>query len=117
MGSFCSAIELHPPRSRRIGEPQGNAKRAIHVKAGLRLPRTRPPGAEVLDKYVDPSFRPRLPELAPYKAKIRSREAGGGERHIHRFDQKIYERTLGEAEPQPGSSDGRVWRGDRKSHV
>ena len=53
------------------------------------------PGAEVLDKYVDPSFRPRLPELAPYKAAIRSREEGGGERHIYRFDQKIYERTLG----------------------
>ncbi len=62
------------------------------------------PGAEVLDKYVDPGFRPRLPELAPYKAAIRSREAGGGERSIYRFDQKIYERTLGEAEPQPGST-------------
>jgi len=40
------------------------------------------PGAEVLDKYVDPGFRPRLPELAPYKAAIRSREEGGGERHL-----------------------------------
>ena len=26
------------------------------------------PAAEVLDKYVDPEFRPRLPELAPYRA-------------------------------------------------
>ncbi len=25
------------------------------------------PAAEVLDRYVDPSFRPRLPELAPYR--------------------------------------------------
>src|SRR5260370_9291461 len=69
------------------------------------------PGAEVLDKYVDPSFRPRLPELAPYKVAIQSREAGGGERHIYRFDEKVYERTLGEAEPRPGSRDGRGWRG------
>src|SRR4029077_20970272 len=69
------------------------------------------PGAEVLDRYVDPSFRPRLPELAPYRVAIRSREAGGGERSIYRFDEKAYERTLGEAEPQPGSRDGRVWRG------
>src|SRR5208283_2410801 len=52
------------------------------------------PGAEVLDRYVDPSFRPRLPELAPYKVAIRSREEGGGERSIYRFDEKIYERTL-----------------------
>jgi hypothetical protein len=40
------------------------------------------PGAEVLDRYVDPGFRPRLPELARYKVAIRSREEGGGERHI-----------------------------------
>jgi predicted TIM-barrel fold metal-dependent hydrolase len=69
------------------------------------------PGAEVLDKYVDPSFRPRLPELAPYKVAIQSREQGGGERTLYRFDEKVYERTLGEAEPRKGTRDGRVWRG------
>src|SRR5579864_3297683 len=69
------------------------------------------PGAEVLDKYVDPSFRPRLPELAPYRVAIQSREQGGGERSLYRFDEKVYERTLGEAEPRKGSRDGRVWRG------
>jgi len=47
------------------------------------------PGAEVLDRYVDPGFRPRLPELAPYRVAIRSREAGGGERYIYRFDEKL----------------------------
>ena len=26
------------------------------------------PAAEVLDRYVDPDFRPRLPELALYRA-------------------------------------------------
>src|SRR5713226_4648686 len=66
------------------------------------------PGSEVLDQYVDPSFRPRLPELAPYKVAIQSREVGGGERHVYRFDEKVYERTLGEAEPKKGSRDGRV---------
>ena len=30
---------------------------------------------------------------------------------IYRFDQKPYERTLGEAESRPGSRDGRIWRG------
>jgi hypothetical protein len=25
------------------------------------------PGADVLEKYVDPSFRPRLDDLAPYQ--------------------------------------------------
>ena len=29
------------------------------------------PSAEVIDKYVDPGFRPRLPELAPYRQPIR----------------------------------------------
>jgi hypothetical protein len=33
------------------------------------------PGAEVLDKYVDPGFRPRLPELAPYKVEAHEHEA------------------------------------------
>jgi hypothetical protein len=63
------------------------------------------PGAEVLDKYVDAGFRPRLPELAPYKVAIQSREVGG-ERHVHRFDKKVNERTLGEAEPQKGRARG-----------
>jgi predicted TIM-barrel fold metal-dependent hydrolase len=69
------------------------------------------PGADVLDKYVDPGFRPRLPELAPYKAMIRSRDQRGGEHSIYRFDHKPYERTLGEASSRPGTRDGRQWRG------
>jgi hypothetical protein len=68
------------------------------------------PGAEVLDKYVDAGFRARLPELAPYKVAIQSREVGG-ERHVHRFDAKVNERTLGGAEPQKGLARGGIWRG------
>ena len=31
------------------------------------------PGADVLEKYVDPGFRKRLDELAPYRVAIKSR--------------------------------------------
>ncbi|HUB94872.1 MAG TPA: amidohydrolase family protein [Stellaceae bacterium] len=72
------------------------------------------PGADVLDKYVDPGFRPRLSELMPYKAAIRSRDGTGDERFIYRFDYMPYERTLGEAEKRPGSRDERQWRGGRR---
>ena len=40
------------------------------------------PAAEVLDKYVDPDFRARLPELAPYRG------SGGGEMHTYRAGTK-----------------------------
>jgi len=72
------------------------------------------PGADVLEKYVDPGFRPRLDDLAPYRRAIKSRTVDGGIRHTYRFGHKAYERTLGEAEPRPGSVDGRVWRGERR---
>jgi len=72
------------------------------------------PGADVLEKYVDPSFRPRLDDLAPYRRAIKSRSVDGSIRHTYSFAHKAYERTLGEAEPRPGSADGRVWRGERR---
>src|SRR6516162_4052555 len=72
------------------------------------------PGADVLEKYVDPGFRPRLDALAPYRRAIKSRTVDGALRHTYRFASKRYERTLGEAEPRPGSADGRVWRGERR---
>ena len=34
------------------------------------------PAAEVLERYVDPGFRPRLAELAPYRVPIRRGEDG-----------------------------------------
>ena len=37
-----------------------------------------------------------------------------GVRYDYRIGSKIYERTLGEAEPRPGSADGRVWRGEQR---
>ena len=35
------------------------------------------PTAEVIDKYVDPGFRPRLPELAQYRQPVRAGSPGG----------------------------------------
>ncbi len=52
------------------------------------------PSAEVLDKYVDPDFRARLPELAPYRA------PAGGDTHNYRAGMKYYRRILGEAAPR-----------------
>src|SRR5438045_6353962 len=72
------------------------------------------PGADVLERYVDPGFRARLDDLAPYRVAIKSRSTDGGTRNTYRFDQKLYERTLGEAEARPGTGDGRVWRGERR---
>jgi predicted TIM-barrel fold metal-dependent hydrolase len=65
------------------------------------------PAAEVLERYVDPGFRPRLNELAPYRA-----PAGG--LHNYRVGTKFYRRVLGEAAPRE-SFTGREsrWRGDK----
>ena len=35
------------------------------------------PGADVLEKYVDPAFRARLDDLAPYRATVKSRTVDG----------------------------------------
>ena len=35
------------------------------------------PSAEVLEKYVDPGFRARLPDLAQYRVPIRPGNPGG----------------------------------------
>src|SRR5271168_4078245 len=66
------------------------------------------PAAEVLERYVDPSFRPRLAELAPY------RQASGEGRHHYGFGRKFYRRVLGEAAPR-GTFTGREsqWRGGK----
>ena len=51
------------------------------------------PAAEILDKYVDPDFRARLPDLAPYRAP-------SGDLHNYRAGTKFYRRILGEAAPR-----------------
>jgi predicted TIM-barrel fold metal-dependent hydrolase len=75
------------------------------------------PSAEVLERYVDPGFRPRLSELAPYRTPVGS-PMQGHERHLYRYGQKFYRRKLGEAGPHD-SFTGREtkWRGSKTPRV
>lgn len=74
------------------------------------------PSAEAIDKYLDPGFRNRMPELAQYRVPIRPGTPGSMPgRHVYRFGQISYKRVLGEAAPRPDHS-GRdtVWMGTDK---
>jgi predicted TIM-barrel fold metal-dependent hydrolase len=73
------------------------------------------PAAEVLERYVDPDFRARLAELAPYRVPIRNGEDGAADQHYYRVATKFYRRILGEAEPRETHS-GREsnWRGSKQ---
>ena len=66
------------------------------------------PTAEVLERYVDPGFRPRLAELAPY------RQPTSEGLHHYSFGRKFYRRVLGEVAPREDFSgrDSR-WRGGK----
>jgi predicted TIM-barrel fold metal-dependent hydrolase len=73
------------------------------------------PAAEVLERYVDPEFGPRLDELAQYRTPISaSAEHSGGGLHGYRIAPQYYRRVLGEAAPREGHT-GRdtVWRGSK----
>src|SRR5439155_23546702 len=72
------------------------------------------PGADVLERYDGPGFRQRLDDLAPERVAVKSRTVDGGFRNTYRFEQRLYERTLGAAETRPGTGDGRVWRGEKR---
>src|SRR5438105_13189460 len=74
------------------------------------------PSAEVLEKYVDPGFRARLPELAAYRVPIRPGNPGGAPgKHVYRFGQIQFKRILGEAAPRDTHS-GRDthWMGSKQ---
>lgn len=73
------------------------------------------PAAEVLDKYVDPDFRPRLAELAPFRHPVGQAVDGPSELHNYRAGMKFYRRILGEAAPRENFS-GRdsKWMGSRR---
>src|SRR6266550_1003964 len=55
------------------------------------------PAAEVLERYVDPGFRPRLAELAAYRAPIRQSAEHSGGGHAYRVNTKYYRRILVDA--------------------
>ena len=60
------------------------------------------PAAEVLDRYVDPGFRPRLAELAPYRVAMKS-HGGTAQTHQYRVATKFFlERTGGLTETVSG---------------
>src|SRR3974377_249449 len=66
------------------------------------------PAAEVLERYVDPGFRPRLAELTPY------RQASGEGRHPYSFGKKFHRGVLGEAAPrQTFTGRESQWRGGK----
>src|SRR5260221_2069197 len=61
------------------------------------------PAAEIIERYVDPDFRPRLAELAQYRVPIRqSAEHSGDGMHGYRIAPQLYRRLLGEAAPREG---------------
>ncbi len=73
------------------------------------------PAAEILDKYVDPEFRARLPELEPLRIRVGQAVDGPSELHNYRTGMKFYRRILGEAAPRENFS-GRdsKWMGSRR---
>jgi predicted TIM-barrel fold metal-dependent hydrolase len=73
------------------------------------------PVAEVLERYVDPGFRPRLPELEPYKVPAGQSEDGGQQLHQYRVNTKLYQRILGTAGPDESfTGRGTTWMGTRQ---
>ena len=74
------------------------------------------PSAEVIDKYLDPGFRDRIPELTKFRVPLSPTAPGGTPgRHVYRFGQTSYKRILGEAAPRPEHT-GRasVWMGSKQ---
>ena len=75
------------------------------------------PCAEILDRYVDPDFRRRLPELAPYRT-ITGQIGGTPDTHQYRVDTKSYRRVLGEARAhETFTGRGTNWRGTKQPRV
>src|SRR5919108_5434424 len=72
------------------------------------------PAAEVLERYVDPGFRPRLADLAPYRVPVGRPAEDGSQLHSYRVETKFYRRVLGEAGPHPTfTGRGGSWRGGK----
>lgn len=73
------------------------------------------PVAEVLERYVDPGFRPRLPELDAYKVPVGGSDNGGPQKHVYRVGTKLYQRILGQAGPDDKFTGRRTsWRGSKQ---
>jgi len=75
------------------------------------------PAAEVLDRYVDPGFRPKLVELEPYR--MATNQIGGTPgTHQYRVGTKSYRRILGTAGPDATfTGRGTTWMGSKQPRV
>jgi hypothetical protein len=72
------------------------------------------PSAEVLDRYVDPSFRPRLAELLPHRVPSGQMMGGTPGSHQYRVATKLYRRVLGQAAPhETFTGRGTHWMGSK----
>ena len=72
------------------------------------------PCAEVLDRYVDPGFRDRLPELASYRVPSGQPAREQPQMHQYRVGTKFYRRVLGEKAPRDSFSGRETqWRGTK----
>lgn len=73
------------------------------------------PAAEVLEQYVDPDFRARMPELAAYRVSVDASTDGAAPRHQYRIRRRYYRRVLGDAEPHPTfTGHSGSWRGSQQ---
>ena len=76
------------------------------------------PSAEVLDRYVDPAFRPRLPELAAHRSPSGAMIGGTPDSHQYRVATKFYRRVLGQAGAhETFTGRGTHWRGSKQPRV
>ena len=76
------------------------------------------PAAEVLERYVDPSFRPRLAELAPYRVATGQMIGGTPDTHQYPIGTKLYPRILGQAGPDETFTGRRThWMGTKQPRV
>jgi predicted TIM-barrel fold metal-dependent hydrolase len=72
------------------------------------------PAADILDRYVDPTFRARLPELAPYRQQFGEAAQGSARLQQYRVGTKFYRRILGSAAPNPEFTGQRAsWKGSK----
>ena len=72
------------------------------------------PAAEVIERYVDPDFRPRLAELEQYRVPVRQSAEHSGGTHSYRVAQQYYPRVLGEAGPREDHTGRETkWRGSQ----
>ena len=76
------------------------------------------PAAEVLNRYVDPDFRPRLAELAPYLSPTGQMIGGTPDTNQYRIQTKLYRRILGTAAPDESFTGRRThWMGSKQPRV